>query len=415
MSVASWKKSAATVPLMAAALLAATVVAPETAANRLQAQTQTPPQTTTTKAKSTAKAKDKAAAKTLIDLNTATAEEMVDTLPGIGEARAKAIVENRPYLSINDLSKAKIPAAEIERIRPLVTVSTAAEAPKAKTKGRTKAETPAEKETAKAKEKTAAKAAAAAPSGKVDLNTASAAELETLPGIGPALAREIRAARPIRSIDDLDKIKGMGPAKLDGLRDYVSFGAPAEPATTPAASAAARRETTAAKTAATAAKVDLNAASLSQIESLPGVGPVIAREIVAARPIRSFEDLDKVKNMGKAKVDGLRDLVSFGAVAESPAPKEVAAKRETPPPAKAATKAATTKPAAAKAATPAPGGLVNINTATAEQLDSLFGIGEVKAEAIIEARPFKTKEDIMKVKGIKEGVYAKIKDRITVE
>ena len=54
---------------------------------------------------------------------------------------------------------------------------------------------------------------------------------------------------------------------------------------------------------------------------------------------------------------------------------------------------------------------VNINTATKEQLDALPGIGPVKSQAIIDYRnangPFKTPEDIMKVKGIKEGAGVK--------
>src|SRR5438477_13136537 len=61
---------------------------------------------------------------------------------------------------------------------------------------------------------------------------------------------------------------------------------------------------------------------------------------------------------------------------------------------------------------------VNINTATKEQLDVLPGIGPVKAQAIIDYRnangPFKAPQDIMKVKGIKEGEFGKIKDQIAV-
>jgi DNA uptake protein ComE-like DNA-binding protein len=38
----------------------------------------------------------------------------------------------------------------------------------------------------------------------------------------------------------------------------------------------------------------------------------------------------------------------------------------------------------------------------------------VKAQAIIDNRPYKSVEDVMKVNGIKEGTFAKIKDRITV-
>ena len=63
-------------------------------------------------------------------------------------------------------------------------------------------------------------------------------------------------------------------------------------------------------------------------------------------------------------------------------------------------------------------GLVNINTATLEELCTLTGIGEAKAQAIISYREeygdFTSTEEIMNISGIKEGVYEKIKDQITV-
>ena len=57
---------------------------------------------------------------------------------------------------------------------------------------------------------------------------------------------------------------------------------------------------------------------------------------------------------------------------------------------------------------------MNINTASKEDLDKLFDIGEVRAQAIIDGRPYQKIEDVMKVKGIKEGIFEEIKDHITV-
>lgn len=62
-------------------------------------------------------------------------------------------------------------------------------------------------------------------------------------------------------------------------------------------------------------------------------------------------------------------------------------------------------------------GLININTASADELKTLSGVGDVTAEKIIEYRSskaFKSIEDIMSVDGIGSKTYEKIKDRITV-
>lgn len=65
------------------------------------------------------------------------------------------------------------------------------------------------------------------------------------------------------------------------------------------------------------------------------------------------------------------------------------------------------------------GDKINLNKATAEQLMTLPGIGEAKAKRILAYRSeqgdFQKTEDIMKISGIKEGVYNQIKNSITVD
>ena len=64
-------------------------------------------------------------------------------------------------------------------------------------------------------------------------------------------------------------------------------------------------------------------------------------------------------------------------------------------------------------------GKVNINTATVEELKTLKGIGEKKAEAIIEYRKqngsFKNKEELMKVRGIGKKLYESFEERVIVQ
>jgi competence protein ComEA len=291
----------------------------------------------------------------------------------------------------------------IEGIRTHVTLGSAmAEAPKTTTVKTTKAKAAIDKVT-EAKE---------VPTGKVNLNTAAMAELEDLPGIGPATAKAIVDGRPWKSVDELDKIKGLGKARIAALKELVTFG---DAPTTVAAKTAAPRTKVADSTAempkaASAGKVNLNSADMAALEELPGIGPASARAIIEGRPWKSVDDLSKIRGLGETRIAALRDLVTLG---EEPA----AVATRTAPTRTAAAKTPTTTASTATKAMPklAPGQKVNINTATQDELDVLPGIGPVKAAAIIEARPFKTIEDIKTVKGIKDGEFSKIQDMITVK
>jgi competence protein ComEA len=61
------------------------------------------------------------------------------------------------------------------------------------------------------------------PSERVNVNTATQAQLEELPGVGPKMAARIIAARPIASMKDLDAVKGIGPSMLKKLEPFVRF------------------------------------------------------------------------------------------------------------------------------------------------------------------------------------------------
>ena len=274
----------------------------------------------------------------------------------------------------------------------------------------------------------------------VNLNSASQKELEALKGVGPATAKKIIAARPYASVDQLSKA-GLSAKQIDSLKGLVSVSAaPAVAAPAPVSAATSAKKPPAATMPAKAAPaparpVDLNTASQKELEALKGVGAVTAKKIIAARPLGSVDDLSRAGVSAKTIAE-LKPYVSVSTprVASRPIPMPVPVpapvpapiSKPVPTPVPAAPKAAPS--AVAPAVTPAPksattksavpklaaGQTVNINTASREMIEALPGIGPVKSQAIIDGRPYSTIEDIMKVKGIKQGEFAKIKDLITV-
>ena len=161
---------------------------------------------------------------------------------------------------------------------------------------------------------------------KVDVNTASQAELEALPGVGEATAKKIIEGRPYSSVSALSKA-GISDATLTKIRPLVkasrgssSESAKTESADTEKSSRSAKKSSKSESESSSKASgnVDLNAASQSELEALPGVGAVTAKKIIAGRPYSSVDDLSKAGVSAKT-VEKIRGSVTASGAGGAPA------------------------------------------------------------------------------------------------
>jgi competence ComEA-like helix-hairpin-helix protein len=170
----------------------------------------------------------------------------------------------------------------------------------------------------------------------LDLNAATAEELDALPGVGPATAAKILEYRAAHggfgAVDELDAVSGIGPATLEKIRPLVTVGPKVAGASGAApvavgdtadtagkaggkastkSSAATDSPTSSAPPAPAAASgsgcpVNINTADATWLQDLPGVGPAKAAAIVQSRtdagPFASCGDLDRVSGFGAASL-----------------------------------------------------------------------------------------------------------------
>jgi competence protein ComEA len=157
-----------------------------------------------------------AKAATPVDINSAS-EKDLETLPGVGAATAKKIVAGRPFSSVDDLARAGVSAKTIEKIRPMVAVGSAPAGSAA----------PAIQGAAgpNVRHASPSSAAMSTPSTapKVDINSASEKDLETLPGVGAATAKKIIAGRPFSTVEDLARV-GLSASRIAKLEPMASAG-----------------------------------------------------------------------------------------------------------------------------------------------------------------------------------------------
>ena len=153
-----------------------------------------------------------------VDLNRASPKELMQ-IPGVGQKMADRIVDHRetngPYEKIEDLDRVPgIGKATMSKLRIWVKVDDSK---------REVERTEPERLT----RKPAAKTEMPASSKPIDINRATFAEIDKLPGIGPVLAQRMideRSKKPFANVEDLRRVSGIGPKRIEALRGLVSFG-----------------------------------------------------------------------------------------------------------------------------------------------------------------------------------------------
>lgn len=159
--------------------------------------------------------------------------------------------------------------------------------------------------------------------------------------------------------------------------------------------------------------LDPNVASAQELDRLPGVGASKASRIVREREengrFASVEDLARVSGLGPKSVERLKPYlrVAGGGGSGSAGRRGAVAARAGPGVGEGRTAGAMV-----------PGALVDLNRATAEELQALPGIGPVMAERIVALRKerggFRKLEELMEVKGVGDRTFARLKPLMKV-
>jgi competence ComEA-like helix-hairpin-helix protein len=161
------------------------------------------------------------------------------------------------------------------------------------------------------------------PGERIDVDHASAAELTRLPKVGPRLAKVILANReehgPFGNLAGLDRVPGIGPGLLKSIEPHVVFSGAdglrgSGAATYSQENSPCLAESPAPQPPCPSAPLNINTATASELDALPGIGPSKAAAILHYReehgPFTRFEELALVPGFGPALVSRLEPRIS---------------------------------------------------------------------------------------------------------
>ena len=221
-------------------------------------------------------------------------------------------------------------------------------------------------------------------SRKININEADIDELQEIPRVGVNTAERIVQFREeggvFYSLNDLTQIERIGERTVENMSPYITVGREYEEKA-PAAEEAG-------------AKIDINTAEASRLEELPGIGATYARNIVEYREktggFARAEDLKNVTGIGPSIYEDLRDRIEVSEVSGISRP----------------------------AAEPDRTGRININQATAEELEELPGVGPTTAERIVEYRnqhgSFSSFDELTNVQRIGPATVSRLREEADI-
>ncbi len=166
----------------------------------------------------------------------------------------------------------------------------------------------------------------------LNLNSADRTELLQVPGVGPNLADAILSHRNtfgrFQSLDELDSVKGIGGKTIDKLRPWIQVESAPNPKQNLSPNPPIQKVETLTRPAPPPAvstpsairklqpnqQIDINTATLIELQQLPAIGPKLAERIIAERekmPFSTLQDLRRVSGIGPKTIEKLQPHLRF--------------------------------------------------------------------------------------------------------